>query len=694
MTKSDKLKVALLGNPNIGKTSLFNKLCGLNQKTGNYPGVTVDRNKGLIKVGGNDVDIIDLPGVHSLFPNTKDEQLVLNYLLDDKDPDYPDILVVAVSALNLKRNLYLVDQLRDLNIPMILAINMSDLAEKRGIRIDTNILVASFGIPVIQISAKTGQGIEELKSSITQMAELEDRIPHYIEDKNRDILHQFAKILNYRNEYKAYLMLTQEIASDEPGMLQKDKFIADNDIRVREWKTNESILRYKFIKSFYEDAVVVDKTEAVDLTTRLDRILMHKVWGYLIFILIMFGIFQSIFMIASYPMDWIDAGISSFSGWVSESMSPGYLTDLIADGIIPGIGGVIIFVPQIAILFLLFSVLEESGYMSRIVYLMDRIMQRYGMSGKSVVPMISGMACAVPAIMSARTIENTKERMITILVTPLLTCSARIPVYVIIISLIVPDKYLGPFNLQGLALMGMYLLGIVTAFVAAWILKKVMKSEFKSYLLLEMPEYLAPGIRNVLISMWNNVKAFIWNAGKIILATSIILFVLATNGGKDFASAEERVRTAYADLNEEEMELKISSAELESSYLGMLGKGIEPVIAPLGYDWKIGIAIISSLAAREVFVGTMSTIYSINSEEEMTIKNRLKNEKHPETGLPVFSMATSISLLLFYAFSLMCFSTVAVTYKETQSLKWTVIQFVYLLVLAYITAFIGFTIFS
>lgn len=687
-----KWRIALVGNPNTGKTTLFNKLCGLNQKTGNYPGVTVDKKLGRFEESGHEIEVMDLPGINSLYPNSRDEELVVNYLLTDSRKDFPDKLVVVVSALNLKRSLYLFDQIADLGLPVILAINLCDLAEKRGIQIDTEGLSADLGVPVFKISARSEKGIDQLKRGILQDAGVALREVHFVEDEHRDLVHQFAKILHDKSDYRSFLVLTQvpEFVTGEQARL-RDDFIEQNSIPVRKWKINESILRYRFLNQVVKKTVIVEKENAVDFTTRVDKFLLHPVWGYAIFLLILFSIFQCVFWLAAFPMDWIDSGFAWLSGLVDDWMSEGYLKRLITEGIIPGIGGVVIFIPQIAILFLLFSILEESGYMPRIVYLMDRLMQRFGMSGKSIVPLISGFACAVPAIMSARTIENKKERLITILVTPLLTCSARIPVYVVIIALVVPDEMIGIFNARGVALMGLYLLGALMALIAAWFFHRILKNEFRSYMILEMPEYLMPGIKNLLISVWSSVKAFLWNAGKIIIATSIILFVLATNGGSDFKEAEAYVEKTQPGLSDEDKDNLVASRELETSFLGMIGHTLEPAIRPLGYDWKIGIAIVSSLSAREVFVGTISTIYSIGSEEELKIVHRLEREKNKK-GEAVFSLATCVSLLLFYAFSLQCLSTVAVTYKETQSLKWTVIQFVYMTGLAYLAAFLAYQI--
>lgn len=689
--KETSVKIALVGNPNIGKTTLFNKLCGLNQKTGNYPGVTVDKKKGILKHGSQYAEVIDLPGINSLFPNSKDEELVLKYLMETDKDEFPDKIILVASAINLKRNLYLFDQIRDLNIPLILVVNMVDLAQKRGVFIDFDKLSSELGVTVIPLSAKKSQGLEELKNQIFKPNKFETRPIHFIQPENLPLLKDYSNIIHSQNEYLSFLNLTQALRKVDSTNPIAEEFVKTNEINIRQWKTNASILRYKFINQVLANCLNVDKAKAVDLTSKLDRVLVHPIFGYVIFILILFGIFQSIFWLASYPMDWIDAGFSLLSGMIESSLPEGYFTRLITEGIIPGLGGVVIFVPQIAILFFLFSILEESGYMSRIVYLTDTLMQKFGMSGKSIVPMISGLACAIPAIMAARSIENTRERLITILVTPLLTCSARIPVYVVLIALIIPDDAkLWIFNAQGIALMGLYLLGVLMTFIVAFVLKLFLKADFKSYLLLEMPEYLLPDIKNVLITVWTNVKSFLWNAGKIIIATSIILFVLATNGGKEYDNSAVFVSENYPDLTLEEAEKFTNAHKIENSYLGKLGKSIEPVIQPLGYDWKIGIAIISSLAAREVFVGTISIIYAIDSDEEMTIRDRLRNEVNLTTGKPAFGFATSISLLLFYAFSLQCMSTVAVTYKETKSFKWTAIQFSYMTVLAYLAALIAF----
>ncbi|MBL7899925.1 MAG: ferrous iron transport protein B, partial [Crocinitomicaceae bacterium] len=564
-------KIALVGNPNVGKTSLFNKLCGLNQKTGNYPGVTIDKKRGIFLHNNVAIEIVDLPGINSLYPNSKDEELVVNYLLNEHTDELPELILVVVSALNMKRNLYLLDQLRDLDLPLVLAINMCDLAEKRGIKIDADLLEQEFGVEVVKVSARSDQGLKELKDVLLKEHAAETREPGYIEADNRDLLHQFSKIIHCKNEYRSFLLLTQDLEINQKAEFLKLKsdFIEVNKIEVRKWKINESILRYKWLGAIIKKSVVTDKSAAEDFTTKADKLLLHPVFGYVFFLLILFSIFQSVFWLASFPMDLIDAGFSALSGYAADALPAGYFSDLITQGLIPGIGGVVIFVPQIAILFLMFSILEESGYMPRIVYLTDRMMQPFGMSGKSIVPIISGLACAVPAIMSARTIENKKERLITVLVTPLLTCSARIPVYVVLIALIVPDEMIGIFNARGLALMGLYLLGVLMAFIAAFVFHRVLKNEYKSYLIMEMPEYLLPGFKNTLISVWTSVKAFLVNAGKIIIATSIILFVLATNGLDKFNQAEKFVAENYAEKSVDEQVQLTEAVKLENSFLGM-----------------------------------------------------------------------------------------------------------------------------
>lgn len=677
----NKIEVALIGNPNVGKTTLFNKLCGVNQKTGNYTGVTIDKKKGEFEFKNTKIQLIDLPGFSSLNPKSKDEELVLEFLIEKYTSNKIDKILFVADATNFKKNLYLLTQIRDLGYEIVLAINLIDVAKKQGIFFDIPTLKEELGVEIIEISARKGNGVDDLKNSlISQKTTPEQLEITYLKEENHAVLKEIAKENNIRNLYATFFQIIN-------GQITYTK-----EIEVKKWQNKEAILRYQNINKIVSKTVRTDKSKASDLTSRLDKFFLHKIGGYLIFFLILLVIFQSVFSLASYPMDLID---SSFA-WLSEKagtlLPSGRFSDLISEGLIPGIGGVAIFVPQIVILFFFFALLEESGYMSRIVFLMDKSMQKIGMSGKSIVPLISSFACAVPAIMASRTIENKRDRLITILVAPLLTCSARLPVYTILIGLLVPNDYYYGISIQALILLGMYFVGIFMTVLAALVFKIFIKSKYKSFFILEMPQYLRPNFKNILYTVWENSISFVVNAGKIIIAASVILYVLATTGGTDFKNAENYVTETYQELNAQEKQETTASIQLEKSYLGMLGKSIEPAIEPLGYDWKIGIALISSIAAREVFVGTISIIYNINSEEDLTIMQRLATEKNANTGNLTFNFATIISLLLFYAFSLQCMSTIAITYKETKSVKWTAIQFIYMTALAYFVALIAYQI--
>ena len=676
------LKISLIGNPNVGKTTLFNRLCGVNQKTGNYPGVTVDKKVGHFKHLDCDIELTDLPGFDSIYPKSLDEELVVEFLRNHSGKEKVDKIVFIADGTNIKKNLYLLSQVKDLGYDIVLAINMLDIAKRKGILIDSKYLSEEFGIHVVNISARKGEGIEDLKTAIFLDSPMKKANQlNYLRPENHQILKNHVEETGSGNTYEAFLSITQNNALPE--------------VSVKKWKTEEAILRYQYVRKVLEKAVQIDKSLASDLSSKLDAILMHKVWGYFIFLGVLLVIFQSVFSLAEYPMEWIESLFSWLHDFVKSGLSPGSFTNFILDGLIPGIEGVVIFIPQIAILFFFFALLDESGYMNRIIFLMDRLMQKVGMSGKSVVPLISSFACAVPAIMATRTIENKRERLITILVAPLLTCAARLPVYTILIGLLVPnDKLVGFMSLQALVLLAMYLLGVVTSALAALVFKYIIKNKYRSFFITEMPRYLLPNFKNVLFTIWESTKSFVINAGKIIVAASIFLYMLGTHGGEKFDNAESTVLETYSDLPKEELSPKIASYQLENSYLGMMGKSIEPAIIPLGYDWKVGIALISSIAAREVFVGTMSIIYSINSEEDLSIMQKLDKEINRNTGERTFTFATCISLLLFYAFALQCMSTIAVTYKETKSIKWTTVQFVYMTMLAYVVSFIAYQLLS
>lgn len=693
------LKVALIGNPNTGKTSVFNQLTGLNQKVGNYPGITVDKKQGSAKLSSSvKASILDLPGTYSLNASSLDENVVIELLMNKNDKDFPDVAVVVTEVENLKRNLLLFTQIKDLEIPTILVINMSDRMEHKGITLDIPFLEKELKTKIALVSSRKKTGIDNLKNLILNYKELSTEPclnasgidPEYF----NSLRHAFPNQLLY----KLWLVITQDVNF---GNLHRNEVtiqsFVKSDADLKRLQQKETIKRYQFINDVLKIGYTVNQEEAKDIRARLDRILTHKFFGYIIFFGILLLIFQSIFSWSSIPMDFIDESFASLSAYAAENLPPGVLTDLISEGIIPGLGGIIIFIPQIAFLFLFISILEESGYMSRVVFLMDKIMRRFGLSGKSVVPLISGTACAIPAIMAARNIENWKERLITILVTPFTTCSARLPVYAILIALIIPEKrILGIFNLQGLTLMTLYLLGFGMAILSAYILNKILKVKSKSYFVIEMPGYKVPLFKNVALNVIEKTKAFVFGAGKIILALSVILWFLGSHGpGSNFKNAELIIEQELAQntISGEKEDL-VASYKLENFYIGIIGKSIEPVIRPLGYDWKIGIAVVSSFAAREVFVGTLATIYSVgsHSEEETTIKNRMSAEINPVTGEKVFNFASGISLLLFYAFAMQCISTLAITKKETNSWKWPAIQLVFMSGFAYVVSLVAYQI--
>jgi ferrous iron transport protein B len=697
--KENPIKVALIGNPNTGKTSLFNQLTGLNQQVGNYPGITVERKVGSCSLPNNNKAVIlDLPGTYSLNANSLDENLVIELLLNKNDADYPDLVVVVSEVENLKRNLLLFTQIKDLEIPTILVINMADQMERKGISLDIPKLEAVLKTKIALISSRKAKGISELKDLIVNFKQLSTEACLNASEIDKDYFESLRRIYPNQQQYKLWLVISQDVnfGSINKSVLQNNSF-SKPDSELKRLQHKETVKRYQFINDLLKVAKKVDVSKARDLRSRLDKILTHKIWGYVIFFGVLLLIFQSVFDWSSLPMNFIDEQFASFSSWMARNFPAGKLTDLIAQGIIPGIGGVLIFIPQIAFLFLFISLLEESGYMSRVVFLMDKGMRRYGLSGKSVVPLISGTACAIPAIMATRNIENWKERLITILVTPFTTCSARIPVYTILISIIIPDqRVLGFLNLQGLTLMVLYALGFLMAIVSAMILNKILQFKSKSYFVVEMPNYKIPYYKNVGLNVLEKTKTFVFGAGKIIVSLSIVLWFMASYGPTDnFKNAETIIRTeAKNSLTADQLEDKIASFKLENSYIGILGKSIEPAIAPLGYDWKIGIGIVASFAAREVFVGTMATIYSVGSHEEEvnTIKQRMRAEVHPDTGQPIYTFASGISLLLFYAFAMQCMSTLAIVKKETNSWKWPIIQLFVMSGFAYLMALLAFQI--
>ena len=695
-----QIKVALIGNPNTGKTSVFNALTGLNQKVGNYPGITVDKKEGICKLSrGVKAHILDLPGTYSLNASSIDENVVIELLLNQKDKDFPDVAVVVADVENLKRNLLLFTQIKDLKIPTILVVNMSDVMVRKGIALDIAELETQLNTKIALVSTRKGTGLQELKTLIEGYKTLPKKQCLDARSIDVDYFERLEKAFPNQEVYKLWLVVTQDVNFGKLARKELDvsKFQTKSTSELKRLQQKEAIKRYQFINGVLKKSQVIDRSKAKDLRSKLDRILTHKVWGYVIFLAILITIFQAIYDWASFPMDLIDTSFASLAEWVKNSFpNGGMLTELLAEGVVSGIGGVVIFIPQIAFLFLFISILEESGYMSRVVFLMDRIMRRFGISGKSVVPLISGTACAIPAVMATRNIENWKERLITILVVPFTTCAARLPVYLIIIALIIPEGTFLGFSYQALTLMSLYLIGFGMAIFSAYILDRVMKKERKSFFVVEMPNYKLPLLKNVLITVIEKTKTFVLEAGKIILAISIILWVMASFGpGEKFNNAESIVTQNNIDIPKGELDDKIAAYRLEHSYIGIVGKTIEPIIRPLGYDWKIGIGLVASFAAREVFVGTLATIYSVGSASEDesidTIKTKMANERYSD-GRKVFTLASGISLLLFYAFAMQCMSTLAIVKRETKSWKWPMVQLVGMSIIAYIFALIAFQI--
>ena len=693
------INVALIGNPNVGKTSVFNQLTGLNQQVGNYPGITVEKKVGFCKLSNTiQANVVDLPGTYSLNASSADENVVIELLLNKNDKLYPDVIVVVSEVENLKRNLLLFTQIKDLEIPTILVINMIDRMKLKGITLDVPFLESQLKTKIVLVSSRKGVGIEELKNTITTYKTIPTEPCLNASSIDDTYFDNLRKTFPNQSLYKLWLVITQDVNFvDLNRKAIENNSFTRTDSEIKRLQQKETIKRYQFINDTLKIGQKIDSSIATDFRSKLDRVLTHKIWGYLIFFFILFGIFQSIFEWSKIPMDFIDRTFATLSTLADENLPPGAFTNLIAQGIIPGIGGILIFIPQITFLFLFISILEESGYMSRVVFLMDKIMRNFGLSGKSIVPLISGTACAIPAIMATRNIENWKERLITILVTPFTTCSARLPVYAIIIGLVIPDKRIfGFINMQGLTLMLLYLLGFGMAILSAFVLNKVLKLKCKTFFVVEMPNYKLPMFKNVAINVVEKTKAFVFGAGKIILAISVVLWFLASNSPREKFNDSEAIILSKTDnrgLSKAELKNKVASYKLGHSYIGIMGKTIEPLISPLGYDWKIGVAIISSFAAREVFVGTLATIYSVGgSDNDDTIKDKMKAEINPATGEKTFNFASGISLLLFYAFAMQCASTLAITKKETNSWKWPLGQLIFMSSFAYIVALIAYQI--
>lgn len=696
------LKIALVGNPNTGKSTLFNLLTGLNQKIGNFPGITVDKKVGFCKLGPDQqAEVTDLPGTYSLYPKSKDESIVFQVLADRTNPSHPDLVVVVADATNLRRNLLLYSQVADLNLPVVLALNMTDMARKEGINVDIDKLSQRLGVQVVAISARSKTGLTELKQAIANTT----AIP--TQEKGADMkvlataaIDEVRTMVGTDNDYYALQLLHQHehLECHAERYEQFEEIERTHHFESSKLQAAETIARYRYLSTILSG--VIEDTGAAKkfvVSDRIDAVLTNRFWGFFIFLFILFFVFNAIFSWAAYPMQLIEESFAWLTAFGHAHLPAGVLTDLVLDGVVAGLGGIVIFIPQIAILFAFISILEDTGYMARVTFMMDKIMRKFGLSGRSVVPMIGSLACAVPSIMSARTIENWKDRMITIMVAPLVSCSARLPVYTLLISLIIPKRnVLGIISLQGLTLMGMYVISIVAAVTVAFVMKVIIKAKEKSYFIMELPVYRMPRWGNVLYTMYEKSKTFVFEAGKVIIAISIVLWVLASYGpSAKFAAIEKK----YTQIELKKDSVQLSTLErdkaaekLENSYAGILGHTIEPVIRPLGFDWKIGIGLITSFAAREAFVGTMATIYSVDNGEgnEGTIRDKMHMAVNANTGLPLFTFATGFSLMLFYAFAMQCMSTVAVVFRETKSWKWPAIQLAYMTILAYTASLIAY----
>ncbi|MCB0669923.1 MAG: ferrous iron transport protein B [Saprospiraceae bacterium] len=693
--------IALAGNPNSGKTTLFNLLTGSNNKVGNFPGVTVDRVSGTTELPEcGKVKIIDLPGAYSLFPNSADERITTEVLIDPHHPDHPDMVIYVADANHLDRQLLAFTQILDLGFPTILVLSLMDEFENAGNLLDLDYLRKQLGVEVVAISSRKRRNIDLLKQTVCKELRGPVKPPRKINELHRDalkMLGDLGQIEEQPNLYMRWLWAHHHDWLQLQSSISEQRWkevLEKNQFEPLKEQVEETFARLNTLEELVRDAVKKD-SKSQTLSEKVDSILTHWLWGPIIFSILMLFVFQAIFAWATYPMDMIETGFGALGHWLRDVLPPSILTDLLTDGILAGLSGVMVFIPQIAILFLLISILEEIGYMARAAYLFDRFLRRFGMNGRSVVALISGGACAIPAIMSTRTIVNWKERLITILVTPFISCSARIPVYTVLIAFVVPYKPVwGVFNSQGLAFALLYVLGIGAALFSGWVFKKVLRARMQSFFVMELPTYRSPDWRSVWRNIRTKVGAFITEAGKIILLISIILWFLASFGPpkKIEAARMEALQDAQASgMTDQERDNLLAAKTLEASFAGILGRSIEPVIRPLGYDWKIGIALISAFAAREVFVGSMATIYSIGSEEdEFRIREHLAKQVDPVTGKPIFNYATALSLLIFFVFAMQCMSTLAVVKKETQSWKWPAVQFIGMTGIAYVAALLAY----
>lgn len=685
---------------------MFNALTGLNQKVGNFPGVTVDKKTGNATLAdGQQVQIMDLPGTYSLYPRSADEQVTCEVLLNHQGQDLPQLIVVVADASNMKRNLLFCSQIIDLKIPVVIVLTMMDIARKRGIAVDVAGLERMMGVPVVPVNPRKNKGMVQLKKTLAErLYAPHNPLPDFIDMQALagNWLPDAKKITGLQSSY-AVLHVACSFAElrylNAASRIQIGALLGEAGFQKAKVQAEEILQRYKRIDTIMQQCVAADNpVKRLVASERIDKVLLHPLWGNLVLLTVLFLLFQSIFWLATYPMGWIEQGFAAISNMLLGVLPHGLPTDLLVNGIIAGIGGVAIFVPQIMILFGLITILEDSGYMARISFLTDRVMRTAGLNGRSVMPLISGMACAVPAIMAARTIQNKKERLVTILITPLMSCSARLPVYTMLIALVIPDhSFLGFFNLQGLVLMGLYLLGFAMALAVAKVMDLIIKNKERTLFLMELPAYRPPRWGNVGTTMLEKGWIFIRDVGKVIMVLSVLLWALASFGPPARMAAVDAQYAALvaAQPNQtDSLNRERATARLEQSFAGILGHAIEPIIRPLGYDWKIGIALVTSFAAREVFVGTMATLYSVGDPEagKTALQEKMRTARHPD-GSKVYTLATGLSLIIFYAFAMQCMSTLAIVKRETRSWKYPAIQFAYMGALAYLGALVVYWLF-
>ncbi|MEI6871064.1 MAG: ferrous iron transport protein B [Verrucomicrobiota bacterium] len=668
-------RIAIAGNPNSGKSTLFNALTGMRQKVGNYPGVTVEKKEGVFYGShGESMQLLDLPGCYSLQARSPDEAVSRDVLLGRQaDTPRPDAIIAVVDATNLERNLYLVSQLLELEIPVILGLSMVDLAEKAGIVVDCNALSDLIGVPVQPIVAATGKGLLELKQWLSQaqlpLPSTRTPIPEALQCE----IQQLRSLLHEHSAQFAEATLLLGSTPQELDALPSPLKTAVESAQIRLENTGIDPIsapveaRYEWLAPICALTVRKPGDPALNFTDRLDTVLTHPFWGWAAFLAAMALMFFSIFTLARIPMEWISSAQEALANWLQTVLPEGNFRSLVIDGGLAGVAGVLVFLPQILILTLFLGILEDSGYMARAAFLMDRLMARVGLHGKSFIPMLSSFACAIPGIMAARTIEQRKDRLVTILVSPLMSCSARLPVYTLLIAVLLPEVAMWK---KSLIMLSMYLIGIAAAFLMAWLFKKTLLRSETPTLLMEMPPYRRPNLQSLILRMQDRAMVFLKRAGTVILALSVLLWALTKYPQPPNPEATGSEKIAY-------------------SIAGRVGRAIEPVIAPLGFDWKIGIGLIGSFAAREVFVSTMGIVYSVESSDDKArisaLSDTMREQRRPD-GTPVYTPLTATALMVFYVLAMQCFSTLAVVRRETNSWKWPTFQFAYMSVLAYLAS--------